>query len=193
MSDYLVDIPEQFYSDSDGKHFQTCVVCGKNLLEEGTHYVIEKAMKNYEGYDFSSTVFEYAMCMVCYQKMQEGMSEESMKNMQLYYQDIVEAKSNNGQIMLDLSTFDLKDWLSKCFFKDKPVREMKEYQLIGQFNGRRMVMNTPPMAIGEEVMEDMVDLLSEKTKDEMDRFREQFLGPSPEIQELFKGRKLLLI
>ena len=193
MSDYLVDIPNQFFSDADGEPFNTCVVCGKNLLEDGTHYVIEKAMKNYEGYDFSSTVFEYAMCMDCYQKMQQGMSEESMQNMQNYYQRIVTEKGVNGMMMIDLQTFDLNDWLSRCFFKEKPVSEMKEYQLIGQFNGNHMVLNTPPMAIGEDVMEEMADLLSEKTKDEMNGFREKFLGPPPEIEELFSKRKILLI
>ena len=168
------------------------MVCGKNLLEEGTHYVIEKAMKNYEGYEFSSTVFEYAMCLDCYQKMQTDMSEESMQNLQKYYQDIM--ASRGGQpMMIDMQTFDLNQWLSKCFFKEKPVNEMKEYQLIGQFSGNHLVMNTPPMAIGEEVMEEMAELLSEKTRGEMDRFREEFLGPPPEIEELIYGRKLLLI
>jgi len=193
MSDFLVDIPSQFYSDAEGEPFHTCVVCGKNLLEEGTHYVIEKAMKNYEGYEFSATVFEYAMCMDCYQKMQQGMSEESMQNIQRYYQDVAAKKGNNGMMMIDLRTFDLNQWLSKCFFKEKPVHEMKEYQLIGQFSGPHMVLNTPPMAIGEEVMMEMSELLSEKTKDEMNGFREQFLGPPPEIEELFSKRKILLL
>jgi len=192
MSDFLVDIPEQFFSDSEGKPFEKCVVCGKNLLEEGTPYVIEKAMKNYEGYEFRSTVFEYAMCLDCYQEMQKGMSEQSMHNLQMYYQDFMAARGNQP-MMINLADFDLNEWLSKCFFKGKPVNEMKEYQLIGQFNGRHMVMNTPPMAIGEEVMEEMAGLLSEKTKGEMDRFREQFLGPPPEIEELIYGRKLIFI
>lgn len=192
MDDFLVDIPEQFYSDGDGKPFETCVVCGKSLLVEGTRYVIEKAMKNYAESQYSATLFEYAMCLDCYQEMQKGMSEESMRNLQEYYQKIIEEKG--GQyITIDLANFNLKDWLSKCFFKDKPVAEMKEYQLIGQFDGNRMIMNTPPMAIGEEVMEEMSDLLSEKTKGEMDHFREQFLGPPPEIEELLHGRKLIFL
>ncbi|MBN2616601.1 MAG: hypothetical protein JXR71_12990 [Bacteroidales bacterium] len=193
MSDYLVDIPEQFYSDGDGKPFETCVVCGRNLMEDGTRYVIEKAMKNYEGYDFSATVFEYAMCLDCYQEMQKGMSEESMQNLQQYQMRLVQEKSADGVIAIDLSDFSLSDWLSKCFFKDKPVSEMKEYQLIGQFEGNHMIMNMPPMAIGEEVMEEMSELLSEQTKGEMDRFRRDFLGPSPEIEELIYGRKLIFL
>lgn len=192
MEDFIVDIPDQFYSDGEGKPFETCVVCGKNLLQEGTRYVIEKAMKNYEGYEFSATIFEYAMCLDCYQETQKEMSQESMENLQNYYQKILQSKGNRF-ITIDMNTFDLNQWLSKCFFKEKPVYEMKEYQLIGQFNGRHMVMNTPPMAIGEEVMEEMAELLSEKTKGEMDRFREQFLGPPPEIEELIHGRKLILL
>ncbi len=192
MDEYWVDIPEEFYSDAEGKPFEKCVVCGKNLLEDGTHYVVEKAMKNYEGYEFSSTVFEYAMCLDCYAEMQKGLSEESMRNLQRYYQDFMEQRGNQP-MMINLQTFDLKDWLSRCFFKEKPVRSMKEYQLIGQFNGTHMMLNTPPMAIGEEVMEEMAELLSEKTKGEMDRFRKEFLGPPPEIEELIYGRKILLI
>lgn len=193
MSDFLVDIPEQFYSDGEGKPFETCVVCGKNLLEDGTRYMIEKAMKNYKGYDFSATVFEYAMCLDCYQEVQKGMSEESMQNLQQYQQKLMQEKSSDEMIAIDMSNFSLKEWLSKCFFKDKPVNEMKEYQLIGQFEGSHMIMNMPPMAIGEEVMEEMSELLSEQTKGEMDRFRKDFLGPSPEIEELIHGRKLIFL
>ena len=192
MDEFWTDIPEQFYSDAEGKPFEKCVVCGKALLEEGTQYVVEKAMKNYEGYEFSSTVFEYAMCLDCYQEMQKGMSEESMQNLQRFYQEFME-KRGNRPLMINLNNFDLNTWLYKCFFREKPVSEMKEYQLIGQFNGNHLVLNTPPMAIGEEVMEEMAELLSEKTRGEMDRFREQFLGPPPEIEELIYGRKILLL
>ena len=192
MEEFWADIPEQFYSDSEGKPFEKCVVCGKDLLVDGTQYVIEKAMKNYEGYDFSSTVFEYAMCIDCYMEMQKGMSEESIQNLQRYYQNFMDQRGNRP-LTINLQTFDVNEWLSKCFFKEKPVREMKEFQLIGQFNGKHMLLNTPPMAIGEEVMEEMAELLSEKTKGEMDRFRKEFLGPPPEIEELLYGRKLLLL
>jgi hypothetical protein len=42
-------------------------------------------------------------------------------------------------------------------------------------------------------MEEMAELLSDKTIDEMNGFREQFLGPSPEIEELLYGKKLILL
>jgi hypothetical protein len=192
MSEFLIDIPERFYSDGEGAPFEKCVVCGKDLLREGTHYVIEKAIKNYKGTDITSTVYEYAMCMDCYVEMQKNMSEESLKNLQKFYESFVQKQGSNI-ITIDIDTFNLDQWLSKCFFTSQPVNEMEEYQIMAQFKGNHLMLNTPPMAIGQTVAEEMSELLSAKTKGEMDRFREQFLGPPPEIKELFFGKKLLLI
>jgi len=192
MEEYHIDIPDRFYSDGEGKPFEKCVACGKNLLDDGTHYVIEKAIKNYKDSDFSSTIYEYAMCFDCHIKIQNSMSVESLQNMQNYYKDFMENKGPTF-MMIDLQNFKLDNWLSKCFFKEKPVNEMEEYQLIGQFNGKHLVLNTPPLAIGQEVMEEMSELLSEKTRGEMDSFREQFLGPPPEIEELIFGHRLIML
>ncbi len=192
MGEFLIDIPDRFYSDANDSPFDECVVCGKPLLQEGTHYVVEKAIKNYKGTEFTSTVYEYAMCMDCYMEMQQSMSEESLNNIQRYYEEFI-TKRGSDIMTIDLNTFNLNAWLSKCFFKQQPVNEMDEYQIIGQFNGTHLVLNTPPMAIGQKVMEEMSELLSEKTRGEMDRFREQFLGPPPNIEELIFGKKLLLI
>jgi hypothetical protein len=92
-----------------------------------------------------------------------------------------------------MRTFDLDNWLSRCFFTGKDIKEMKEYQLVAQFNGNKMVMNMPPMVIGEKVIEDMAELLSNKTIDEMNGFRDKFLNPSPDIEELVFGKPLILI
>ena len=192
MSDFLVPIPEKFFSDAEGEPFKQCVVCGKDLLQPGVRYVVEKAIKNYKEDDVTSTVFEYAMCMDCYNEMQKGMSEESMQNMQNYYMQMMRSMNPMRQF-IDINNFDLNRWLSQCFFKEQPVNEMDEYEIIGQFDGANMILNSPPMAIGQQVMEEMSELISEKTRGEMDRFREQFLGPPPEIEELIFGRKLLLI
>lgn len=190
--EHLIDIPDMFYSDGDGKPFENCIVCGKNLLDGQTTYVVEKAMKNYEDYHVSSTMYEYAMCSHCHEDIQKSMSKESIRNMQNYYQDMV-LKSGKSTMMIDLRTFDIKTWLSKCFFTETPVTEMKEYQLIAQFKGNKLLLNQPPMIIGEAIIGDMADLLSDKTIDEMNGFKEQFLGPPPELQELIYGRKLILI
>lgn len=190
--EHFIEIPKDFYSDGEGKPFENCLICGKDLLNGETSYVIEKAMKNYDKYDFSSTVYEFAICTDCHQEQQSKMSEESIANMQLYYQERVK-EAGKQTVAIDLRDFDLKKWLSKCFFTDKPITEMKEYQIVAQFKGNKMLMNMPPMVIGEDIINDMADLLSDKTIDEMNGFKEQFLGPPPEFEEFIYGRKLILI
>lgn len=190
--DLLMDIPGRFYSDEDGKPFDHCKICGKYLLDNGTTYFVEKAMKNYEGYDFQTTLFEYAVCLDCHSTIQGSMSDESINNLQQYYAKIL-ADKGNQPIVININNFNLDIWLSTCFFTGNPVSQMNEYQLVAQFNGDKMVMNTPPMIIGEAAMEQMAGLLSDKTTDEMNGFRDQFLGPDPELEELIYGKKLLLI
>ena len=192
MEEYKIDIPDRFYSDAEGKPFENCQMCGKFLLTEGTTYVVEKAIKNYKDYDVNSTIFEFAVCIDCHTKVQQGMSDESLANLHRYYQHIMTEKGNQP-IVIDVRNFNLDDWLSKCFFKGDEVKEMNEYQLVAQFNGNKMLMNMPPMIIGEKAMEEMAELLSDKTIDEMNGFREKFLGPSPEIEELIYGKKLIMI
>jgi hypothetical protein len=187
-----IEIPGQFYSDSEGKPFENCLVCNKYLLKEGTSYIVEKALKNYKGYDFYSTVYEYAICSDCYMKMQAQMSEESKMNLQSYYSTTISKKSQEP-ILLNLNDFDLNDWLSKCFFKGSPVKDMKEYQVVAQFDGPKMILNMPPLVIGQEALNEMSALLSEKTIDEMNGFRDKFLGPPPDIEELIYGKRLIML
>lgn len=190
--EFKIEIPEKFYSDAEGKPFENCQVCGKYLLDEGTSYVVEKAFKNYEGFDFSTTLFEYAICSECHTRVQKSMSKESMQNLQNYYMQKVAEKSNQP-IVINFNDFKLDDWISKCFFTDNSVKTMQEYQLVAQFNGSKMVMNMPPIVVGESAMEEMAELLSNETIDEMNDFKKKFLGPDPELEEIISGKKLLLI
>ena len=89
MEEYKIDIPDRFYSDAEGKPFENCQMCGKFLLTEGTTYVVEKAIKNYKDYDVNSTIFEFAVCIDCHTKVQQGMSDESLANLHRYYQHII--------------------------------------------------------------------------------------------------------
>ena len=190
--EFKIEIPKQFYSDAEGKPFENCQVCGKFLLDEGTSYVVEKAFKNYEGYDFTTTLFEYAICLNCHSEIQKSMSEESMSNLQNYYMGVI-AQKGNKPIVININHFKLEDWISKCFFTNDVVKDMAEYQLVAQFNGSKMTMTMPPMVVGEAAMEAMAELLSDDTIDEMNDFKKQFLGPDPELEEIISGKKLIFI
>ena len=190
--EFKIEIPHQFYSDADSKPFENCLVCNKYLLKEGITYVVEKAFKTYKGYDFYSTVYEYAICLNCYTKMQGMMSDESKMNLQSYYSKTISEKSSEP-ILINAHEFDLNQWLSKCFFKGSNIKEMSEYQVVAQFDGQKMVLNMPPLVIGEAALNEMSALLSDKTIEEMDGFRDKFLGPPPVIEELVYGKRLIML
>jgi hypothetical protein len=187
-----IEIPKIFYSDTDDSPFKTCVMCGKDLLTGDEEYMIEKVLKTYPDHDFVSTIFEFAICTKCHSKMQQSMSEESMRNIQSFYNDFIRKKGTDS-IVVDLSTFNINNWLSKCFFTGKPVNEMEEYQVVGVFKGDKLLLNKIPMVMGFETMEQMSELLSKQTRDEMNGFREKYLGPPPEISEIFHGKKLIML
>ncbi len=190
--EFSIAIPQRFFSDVSDEPFENCNVCNKYLLENDVPYVVEKALRNYEGHDFSSTIYEFAICQDCHTKMQKSMSEESLQSLQKYYGEVM-TKKGPQPIVLDMNNFDMDNWLSKCFFEGNEISDMKEYQIVAQFKGPQLIMNTPPIIIGETAMKQMAELLSEKTTDEMNGFRDQFLGPAPEIEELIYGKKLILI
>ncbi len=192
QEEYKIEIPKRFYSDVSDQPFTNCNICDKYLHENDEPYVVEKAMRNYEGHDFSSTIYEFAICQKCHTNMQKSMSEDSLQSLQKYYGDMM-VKKGNQPIMLDMTNFDMDNWLSKCFFEGDEITKMNEYQVVAQFKGSKLIMNTPPIIIGENAMKQMAELLSEKTTDEMNGFRDKFLGPSPEIEELIYGKKLILI
>ncbi len=190
--EFSIEIPKRFFSDVTDEPFENCNVCGKYLLDNDVPYAIEKAVRNYEGHDFSSTIYEFAICQDCHFEMQKAMSKESVQNLQKYYNDVI-TKKGQQPIVIDMNNFDLNNWLSACFFEGNEIENMKEYQIVGQFKGSQLIMNTPPIIIGEVAMKHMSELLSEKTTDEMNGFKDKFLGPSPEIEELIYGKKLLII
>ena len=192
QKEFKIDIPQRFFSDVTDEPFKYCNVCDVDLINSEVPYVIEKAMKNYDGHEFSSTIYEFAICHNCHSKMQQSMSKDSIQNLQKYHADVM-TKKGSGAIMIDMNNFDMDNWLSTCFFEGSEINEMKEYQVVGQFKGNKLIMNTPPIIIGEKAMSEMAKLLSDKTTDEMNGFRDKYLGPSPEIEEMIYGKKLILI
>ncbi|MBT3173961.1 MAG: hypothetical protein HN336_03875 [Lentimicrobiaceae bacterium] len=190
--EFSQDIPKRFYSDITDQPFENCNICNINLLDNEEPYVVEKAMRNYEGHTFSSTIYEFAICQKCHTKMQQTMSPESLQSLHNYHNEVMSSKGSQP-IMIDMNSFNLDNWLSTCFFYGEEIKNMNEYQLVAQFKGNKMILNTPPIIIGENAMKKMAGLLSEKTTDEMNGFREKYLGPSPEIEELIYGKKLILL
>ena len=183
-------IPPEFYSDLTGQPFDSCINCGKNLLIPGTIYMIEKAIVQTQPHLTKNTIFEYAMCYSCWEETKKSLSAESLQNMQDYFAERVDFQKRNSVLK---ESDEMDDWLGSCIVKGKHKNELKEYQIACQCDGPLMAYHFLPYLISGEVMDEVMDLLSEKTLGEMDDFKNRLTTPSPDLEELFDKKKVFLV
>ncbi|MBN2105196.1 hypothetical protein JW835_14250 [bacterium] len=187
-----IAIPKPFYSDATGKPFERCIHCSRYLLDHNTHYMIEKVHKYYPELKTNDTIFEYAICIDCYMELRKSLSDESVQNLESYLNDHVNLIGRRQQL-IQTEGLDIDGWIGSCMIKNKAIQACTEYQTICECMGNRMLFTFMPYMICDEAMEEMMELLSDKTLGFFDDFRNRFLGPSPEIGELLKPSRILLI
>lgn len=188
----VIEIPGIFYNINTGAPFEKCLVCDRDLLEEGVQYVIEKAIKKYPSFGSEDILFEYAICFDCAEKMRKQLSNESLNNIQNYFMQNSQMRTRAEDLIRN-QNFNLDDWLGKCLITGKSKNELSEYQIYGHCDGHHLLFSVMPYMISGEVMDDIAGLLSNKTIDELDRFKDDFLGPPPEFKKLFKNTDLVFI
>ncbi|OEK00097.1 hypothetical protein BFP97_00565 [Roseivirga sp. 4D4] len=175
-------IPDIFLNSDTKGPLTNCVQCDYDLMKGDRYYMIEKVFKKYPSFQKTEVLFEYAVCSTCYENMKDQMSAESMANLSEYMM----MNTDFGAMQLRIQEFpdDPEKWLSHCMIKGTPKEEMTEFQMGACFKGDRLVTNfMPPFMIGELAMEEMNNLLSKETKDEMDDFMGENFGIPPELRK----------
>lgn len=175
-------IPEIFKNSDTKGPMTNCIQCDHDLTLGDRYYMIEKIFKRYPALDRTEVLFEYAICSQCYEKMKESMSTESMMNLSGYMMEHTDF--NAMQQRIEEHPDDPEKWLTHCMIKGTDRATMNEYQMGACFKGDRLVTNfMPPFMIGEQAMEEMNELLSKETKDEMDGFMDEHFGIPPELRK----------
>ena len=82
--------------------------------------------------------------------------------------------------------------LDRCAVTGERRSQMEEYQISAMCQGDSLMLDMPPHLLGGTAMETIMELMSNETLDQWNRFRNDFLGPSPEIGELLKGRPIFV-
>lgn len=186
-----IAIPKEFHSFSSKNLFEKCIECDKYLLEDGTEYFIEKAVKKYPGFDAFDVIFEYAICADCAHKMRLRMSKESMQRMELFFAeninmqdriDVIQTNPNNPEA-----------WTDKCMVNGSTKKDLNEFQLYAHCNGKHLTLKHMPYLISGEVIEQIGHLLSAETIDELNDFTNNHFGPPPELEEEFPHKRLVLV
>jgi len=181
-----------FHSDATGKPLKNCVMCDALIHPKGGPYMIEKAFRYNMKFDIRDTIFEYAICMACYDKISTSLSPESGQTMIDYFNSHVDLLQRSIDL-LNKKTPALNDWIGACVIKGTEMKDCAEFQVCCQCDGDKMLFNHLPIMLSEEALQEMNDLLSESTKEELDDFRDKFIGVPPEWRELMKSRSPVLI
>lgn len=181
-----VTIPPILYAAMDQAPFRHCIQCEKELLESGSTYFIEKAFRQVPAYGSRETIFDYAVCEGCAEGWQEQMSTESMLAIQLYFESKAkEAQERNGaQKDPDLET---------CYFSGEGVASLEEFQIVARCTGGHLDQGQPPILISGKVMDGLLEVLSEHTKDFLDELKNKILPPDPAFMEPGPVRKVVFL
>jgi len=178
-----IKIPKLFFSTETEKAFSNCISCNQDLLKPGTQYVIEKAIRQYTEYNADDTIFEYAMCMDCYQQVTESLSKSSRQNIEKYFVKNVDLNQRR-QNFIENKNLNIEDWTSNCIIKGTPVKELNEYQIACQCNGEYLLFTHMPILIGHEAMDEIMQLLSNQTLGEIGGFYDKFCGLPPDLKKI---------
>lgn len=186
QGDYkLVEIPKIFRSDLTGAPIDKCIYCECSLIEPARDYLIEKAFKTYKGYGSYSTIFEYAICMPCAVEMQKKISTESRQRINAYFSRNMNMAQRRKELE-ELGEESVEKWLECCAVNGQHVEELGECQIYAQCHGNYMVFHDFPYMISGTALDEVIDLLSAQTLDDLDRFKDEFIDGPSEFQDLLK-------
>lgn len=175
-------IPDIFLNSDTKAPLSHCIQCDYDVINGDRFYMIEKVFKRYLQLDSTQVLFEYAVCSDCYEKMRGALSKESMQNLSAYMMTNTDFQAM--QARMQEHPEEPEKWLSHCMIKGMPKEELTEFQMGACFKGDKLVTNfMPPFMIGNVAMEEMNELLSKETKDEMDGFMDENFGIPPELRK----------
>ena len=187
-----ISIPPAFFSTETDKPFTHCISCETNLLSPDVRYVIEKAITSNKEYNATDTIFEYALCYTCYQNILKSMSDTSIANIQNYFME------NGQQVQKRVMEFiqgkvKVDDLINFCAIKGTARKDLQEYQIACHCIGQCINNLYPPLMIGHEAMDEMMQLLSNKTLGEIDRFYNDIIDIPPEFKDILEDRPVFIL
>lgn len=187
-----IEIPKIFFSDLTDSPLENCIYCDVSLLINNSPYLIEKAIKPYGSFDSYATMFEYAVCVGCADKMKGMISKDSMTKMMDYFLKNMKAALNSQERYKD-GNFDVFDWISNCAIHGTHISKLSECQLYALCVNDQMLFTEFPYMVSGRALDDVVDLLSAETLDELDRFKSEFVDGPSQFQELLdQGPKVFI-
>jgi hypothetical protein len=186
----MIKIPEDLYAYDTRAPFENCLVCDRYLLDPKVEYIIEKAYRNRSDVGASEVIFDYAICAHCANKMMDELSTESITNLQRYFAENISMNSLTG--MPEQESERAHFMLNHCVVKGIEKNSTEEYQVVARCKGQHLAQHHFPIMLSFDALNELSSLLSQKTQDSLDNFRDKFFPVSPEFEDLFKSKPVLV-
>ena len=138
-------------------------------MVEGTNYLVEKAFRKEE------TLFEYAMCFDCLQKMREQLSVQSRKLIENYFDEHVDFVERTQRLLKRYGS-EIRPWIDTCMISGAPIASCEEHQIYGWFIDKDIVFTGMPYMLSGKVMDELLNLLSNETIGVLEDFSETLFG-----------------
>ncbi|MDR6239335.1 hypothetical protein HNQ88_002372 [Aureibacter tunicatorum] len=165
-------------------------MCECKLLDNDTPYMIEKVFKRYPSTTTIDVLIEYAICFECAKKMRKQLSADSLANVEAYMKSKIDIDARAEFVSKNSET---DKWMENCVFLGDKISECNEFSIQGQFFNDQMLLTGMPYAVSENAMDELAELISPETKDVLDDFiGKHFSGP-PEVEEILKQNRFILI
>jgi hypothetical protein len=188
----FIEVPPMFFPEGSEEPFKYCKLCNKELIENEERYVIEKAYSQDLTSKERKLIFEVAYCVDCLNQIHEEFSRESREMIYNYFKQNSNLEARYKGLS-ENKLFDLDLWLQNCIVKNKSIDEVEEFQIMTLCEGGDMLFYHASYMICGEAMDEVMDLLSKKTLDIIDDLMIDIVDVPPEMEELFKTRKPILI
>jgi len=152
---------------------------------EGGMYAIQKVFKNYPGEEKPQAIFDFAMCEKCMTEARAELSLESRMRIDRFMMEgfqKLEESGDDPQVRFEGQ---------RCTISGQSLAESREYQVMAVCQGESLLDS--PVSLSEDMLHQIQELLSEKSRDELNRFSENNFGWPPELRKAIRDGDLVLV
>ena len=187
----FVPIPRAFHSLEKDGPFERCVQCDAELLTSGRPYLIERVFRGTE------PIIEYALCESCVEKAQQELSQESKEAVAKYLAEHVDFAARlerlNEVAGVKDEDLDAESWFDHCAVSGQSAAHTRERQIAAWCQGSQMrIDHALPLMLAGPALEELQEVLSEKTRGWMNDFVSDNFGMPPEFCDQPDIRPILL-
>lgn len=152
---------------------------------DGGLYAIQKVFKNYPGEDKPRALFDFAMCEKCMGEARRELSTESRLRIDRFMMEGLKKLEESGQNPGDRFEQRL------CTLSGQALSDCREYQVMAVCQADQILES--PLCLSEAMLEEIQSLLSEKSREELNRFSENNFGWPPELKKAIIDGDLVLL